>query len=348
MSTVVGELMEEDNGQSAAAPQAMAIATSRQAQEVQAAMIVARRFPRDEIKAVARIEQACKRKLLAEASQYEYKRGGTLITGPSIRLAEVMAQCWGNLDFGIIELERKSGETVAMAYCWDLETNVQQTKEFTVRHLRDTKQGPQPVRDERDVYEIVASNGARRLRACVLGVIPGDIQDIAIEACDKTLAGDNKEPLVDRIRKMVKTFADIGVRADMLETKLGHKLDAATPRELAKLGRVFTSIRDGIATIEEHFQSAPTNGGKPSLDSMTEQLEAKVAKKSQVMSFPDFLTAVDACTELGSPSQVHEVCNKSGWTDEQRAEAANVVNAKEDALRPERGTKTNKKQGELV
>ena len=81
---------------------------SRQAQEVQAAMVVAKRFPRDEIEANNRILNACKRKSLAERAIYEYPRGGENVTGPSIRLAEVMAQNWGNLDFGITELEQKN------------------------------------------------------------------------------------------------------------------------------------------------------------------------------------------------------------------------------------------------
>ena len=82
---------------------------SRQAQEVQAAMIVAKRFPRDEVMSHNRILNACKRRSLAERAVYEYPRGGENVTGPSIRLAEVMAQNWGNLDFGITELEQKNG-----------------------------------------------------------------------------------------------------------------------------------------------------------------------------------------------------------------------------------------------
>ena len=78
---------------------------SRQAQEVQAAMVIAKRFPRDEVESYNRIMQSCKRKSLAESAMYEYPRGGTKVTGPSIRLAEAMAQNWGNLDFGITELE---------------------------------------------------------------------------------------------------------------------------------------------------------------------------------------------------------------------------------------------------
>lgn len=114
---------------------------SRQAQEVQGAMVIAKRFPRDEVESFNRIMQSCKRKSLAESAMYEYPRGGTKVSGPSIRLAEAMAQNWGNIDFGITELEQKNGESQVMAYAWDLETNTRQVKIFSVPHVRGTKKG---------------------------------------------------------------------------------------------------------------------------------------------------------------------------------------------------------------
>lgn len=109
---------------------------SRQAQEVQGAMVIAKRFPRDEVESFNRIMQSCKRKSLAESAMYEYPRGGTKVSGPSIRLAEAMAQNWGNIDFGITELEQKNGESQVMAYAWDLETNTRQVKIFSVMSKR--------------------------------------------------------------------------------------------------------------------------------------------------------------------------------------------------------------------
>ena len=141
---------------------------SRQAQEVQGAMVIAKRFPRDEVESFNRIMQSCKRKSLAESAMYEYPRGGTKVSGPSIRLAEAMAQNWGNIDFGITELEQKNGESQVMAYAWDLETNTRQVKIFSVPHVRGTKKGNVPLTDPRDVYEMVANQGARRLRSCIL------------------------------------------------------------------------------------------------------------------------------------------------------------------------------------
>lgn len=148
---------------------------NRQAQEVQAAMVIAKRFPRNEVDSFNRILRSCQRKSLAETATYEYPRGGAKVTGPSIRLAEAMAQNWGNIDFGITELEQSNGESQVMAYAWDLETNTRQTKIFTVPHIRGTKKGNIPLTDPRDIYEMVANQGARRLRACILGIIPGDL-----------------------------------------------------------------------------------------------------------------------------------------------------------------------------
>ena len=227
---------------------------SRQAQEVQAAMIVAKRFPRDENEAYNRIMNSCRRKTLAEQSQYEYPRGGQKINGPSIRLAEALAQNWGNIDFGVVELDNTNGVSQVMSYAWDLETNTRQTKIFTVKHERGTRQGIKKLEDPRDVYEMVANQGARRLRACILGIIPGDVVDAAVMECNKTLTTGNKEPIGDRIRKMVDTFKkDFSVSKEMLEKYIGCKSEAWTEMDIVRIGKVFLSLRDGMSKREDYF-----------------------------------------------------------------------------------------------
>src|SRR5690625_3802818 len=181
---------------------------SREMEEVKGQIFMARQFPRNVFQAEQRILDACKRPALAETAVYSYPRGGTRVEGPSIRLAEVLAQNWGNVAFGIKELEQKNGESVAMAYAWDLETNVRQEKVFYVPHLRYTKNGVKKLTDPRDIYEMVANNGARRLRACILGIIPGDIVDKAVEECNRTLSGGNQGPLKDRLGNALKAFRE--------------------------------------------------------------------------------------------------------------------------------------------
>ncbi len=219
---------------------------SRQAQEVQAAMVVAKRFPRDERASAERILSACARESLAKDAMYEYPRGGETVTGPSIRLAEALAQNWGNIDFGIIELEQKNGESQVMSYAWDLETNTRQSKIFTVSHLRRTKKGDYALTDPRDIYELVANQGARRLRACILGVIPGDVVDMALQKCELTLKS-NKAPLEERIQKMVESFQnDFGVGADALRTYIGKNVEAFSETDVVRLAKVYRSLKDGV------------------------------------------------------------------------------------------------------
>ena len=239
------------------------MATSRQAQEVQAAMVVAKRFPRDETQAFARIMKACKRTSLAESAVYEYRRGGQVVTGPSIRLAEVLAQNWGNLDFGMIEMEQKNGESKVMAYCWDLETNVRQTKIFTVPHFRQTKTGGYALTDPRDIYEMVANQGARRVRSCILGVVPKDIVDEAVAECAKTLK-DGKGPIDDRIRKMISVYQEnFGVSVEALEKFAGCNKEAFTEQILLSLGRIYTALKDGAAKREDYFDIAKPEKEEP-------------------------------------------------------------------------------------
>lgn len=260
--------------------------TSRQTQEVQGQIIMAKKFPRDEIAARNRILTACQRKRLAEQAEYEYKRGTSKVTGTSIRLAEAMAQNWGNLDFGFVELEQRNGESQVMAYCWDLETNTRQTKIFTVPHIRETKSGNYPLTSSRDIYEMVANQAARRVRACILGIIPGDIQEEAVEQCRKTLADGEKLPLKDLIAGVLRTAKEeYAVPQESLEKYIGCKADSFSMNDLIRLKKVFNSIKDGMAKREEIFE-IPGVEKKEAEDAFAdkEKKEEKVADGQQELN----------------------------------------------------------------
>ena len=72
------------------APNAALVETesARAIQEVQAALVIGKKFPRDEKAALDRILNACTREGLAKGALYTYARGGADISGPAIRLAE--------------------------------------------------------------------------------------------------------------------------------------------------------------------------------------------------------------------------------------------------------------------
>lgn len=278
--------------------QFMGVESTRAAKEVEASVAIAKRFPRDQTQSFNKLMTACKRRSLAEVSQFAYPRGNETVTGPTIRLAEAASNAWGNMQYGIRELSQSPGESVVEAYAWDMESNVRASKVFTIPHIRWTKKGGrQELTDPRDIYEIVANNGARRLRACILEVIPGDFIDAAIEECDKTLKSDSV-PLPDRIRAMVVAFGELGVAQVMIEKRLNHKVESCNEAEVIGLKKIFRSLKEGIAKVEDFFEhigavstektSAIVEGLKsqPMVD-MAKMLNASTTEKEKEAAFMD-------------------------------------------------------------
>lgn len=254
--------------------------SQREIAEAQGAMLLAQRFPRDEAQARDRILIACQRPGLAEGAMYTYARGGTDITGPSIRLAEAIAQEWGNLTFGIRELEQRAGQSTMEAFCWDLERNVRQVKQFQVPHVRHTRQGSYSLEDPRDIYETVANQGARRLRACILGLIPGDIVEAAVEQCEATIkAKADTSPA--GLKKMLDGFGKFGVTKEQIEARLQRKLDAITPAQVVGLMKVYTSLKDGMSGPADWFATAegtaPEAGGTAGVKAALRKTREKTA-----------------------------------------------------------------------
>lgn len=224
--------------------------------EVQGAIVLAKRFRRDEMQALDRILVACQRPGLAEQALYSYSRGGTEITGPSIRLAEAIAQNWGNLSFGIRELEQRNGESTVEAFCWCMETNVRQTKTFQVKHERYTKKGKYSLEDPRDIYELIANQGARRLRAAILGIIPGDVIEAAVAQCEATLKA-KADTSPEALKKLCDAFAAYKVTKEQIEKRIQRRLDTITPAQLIQLRKIYNSLKDGMSGPADWFEAVP-------------------------------------------------------------------------------------------
>lgn len=229
--------------------------TQRAIAEVQAAMIIARSNPRDMLAANDRILNACQRQSLAECAIYQYARGGTDISGPSIRLAEAIAQNWGNMQFGIRELDQRNGESTVQAFAWDVETNTRREVTFQVPHVRYTRSGSKKLEDPRDIYEMVANQGARRLRACILAVIPGDVIDAAVTQCEETIKA-KADTSPEGQKKLVDAFAQFGVSKEHIEKRIQRRLDAIQPAQVVALKKVYASLRDGMGSPSEFFEMA--------------------------------------------------------------------------------------------
>lgn len=253
---------------------------SRQMQEVQAAMVIAKKFPRNEIESWQRIKRACQRKSLAEKAVYSYPRGKEIITGPSIRLAEVLAQNWGNIDFGTLELSNDGNVSQWMSYAWDLETNTRQTKIINIEHKRVTKNGSYELTDPRDIYELGANYAARRMRNCILGVIPGNIIEMAMLQCNQTLLDDAGMPLPDITRDVAEKFqTEFSIQLADLEKYIGYPASNFIMNDLIKLKKVYNALKDKMARREDFFEFANTDNNIVNPFDESKKEEKKKGKK---------------------------------------------------------------------
>lgn len=244
--------------------------SARESQEVQAMMVIAKRFPRDPIDAMDRILKSCTRKTLAQSAVYSYPRGGQPVEGPSIRLAETLAQEWGNIQYGIRELSQSNGESTVEAFAWDVQTNTRQVKVFQVPHVRYSKKGKQILTDPRDIYEVVANNGARRLRACILGVIPGDVIEAAMEQCSITLKA-NADVSIDGLKKIASIFQEnFNVTQEMIGKRYQCKFESLRPAQVVQLRTIYQSMKDGMSQPRDWFDVEPEKQViNPSVDDET-------------------------------------------------------------------------------
>lgn len=233
----------------------VAIEASRAIAEAQGKLIIAKNFPRDEVQAYARAMEACQRPAMAEKAFYSFPRGKQTVEGPTIRFAEELARCWGNVDYGIKELSQDDGKSEMQAYAWDLETNTQSVQNFTNPHQREAFGKMQTLTSQRDIYENNANMATRRLRSRILAVLPSWFVDGAINECKKTLAGQNETPLIDRVKNMVVQFAKIGVTQEQIERRLKRKIDTMTAEDFVEYIGIFNALKNGESKVADWFEA---------------------------------------------------------------------------------------------
>jgi len=242
--------------------QGTAIEQARAATEVQAMFLIARQFPRERKLATARMLDACSVPELADKAFYAFPRGDDTISGMTIDAVAELAQAWGNIDYGLIELRRDDvyGQSEMLAYALDLENNVRHASTFIVQHVRETKRGNYKVTSPRDIYEVNANMGNRRMRAAVLKVLPRwyKIQaEAALRATLDRMVGADKKPLEEQIEETLALFVrEFGVGRDQIEQKARKKIERWTAGDLNELKILGGSLAHKDLTIEEAFPAA--------------------------------------------------------------------------------------------
>ncbi|MEE4540951.1 hypothetical protein V2S66_03085 [Streptomyces sp. V4-01] len=299
------------SGAPARVGQGTAVEQSRAVAEVQAAIVVAQQCPRNITSAIAEMQQVCRRKALAERAFYSFPRSDGTVSGPTVQLARELARCWGNVQYGLIEMRRDDeyGESEMQAFAWDVQTNARVSSTFIVPHRRDTRNGTKKLTDMRDIYESNANNGARRVREQIFAVLPGWFVDEAVDTCRNTLKDGGGVPLPQRIAKAVQVFEGIGVHVDRIETKLGRPSSKWTEHDVTELQILFRSIDRREVTIDEAFPQARVTADEIVQAGTAPAASRPPAAPADDVSAPHEWTLQDIATSLGmSPSDLEARC----------------------------------------
>jgi len=216
------------------------------------AVSTAKKYPRNisRVKAEA-IAMATMDDETAASCFYAMPRAGKTISGPSVRCAEIVLSCWGNIRAGSRVIGNDGKVVKSQAFCHDLEKNVMVTVE------KDRKITGKDNKTFNEDMIVVTGNAAAAiaLRDATFKAIPRSLVQSCYNACRQLVAGDAK-PMSERINKALKQLAAVGVKEKEILTlyKIQSK-DQITGDQLADLFGLYNAIKDGEITPAECFKN---------------------------------------------------------------------------------------------
>ena len=183
---------------------------------------------------------------------YALPRGNKPVVGPSIRLAEIVMQQFGNCRAAarVVHVDRFEKFVEAEGIFHDLETNSATTAR--VRRRIVDRNG----RLFNDDMIIVTGNAACSIakRNAILAGVPKALWGQAYDAAMQVVKGDVKT-LSEKIEAMTKVYGAMGVTmAQVCEYLEVDGVDALTVDHVATMGVVARSIRNGDAAVEDYFR----------------------------------------------------------------------------------------------
>jgi hypothetical protein len=245
--------------------------------EIDSSIATAKAFPRsikkfmDKTLSIATISEN-----VAASCTYALPRAGGSLSGPSIRLAEIVASSYTNIRYGGRVIANDGKMITAQGICIDLENNTNCTVEVS-RKITD-KTGKTFTLD----MQVVTGNAAIAIaiRNAIFKVIPSALIGEIYEHI-QTVARGTAETLVVRRNKAVDYFRGLKVTDKQICAALEiQKIEDIDLDKLFILTGFKESIRNGDGTVESIFNPNPEKA--KAADNVT-QAEKDLAEKIKNM-----------------------------------------------------------------
>ncbi len=293
---------EFDGDSLAVSGESMSTAMSaRETAKIQSRYMMAMRFPRSWETVRHKMLAACKRPGFSDTAWYSLPYGER-VEGFSIKFAEEAARNMGNIHVQtMITFENETERHVSIE-ATDLENNIQidttavvkktTLKKFlkkgqtSISVMTNSYGEPVYVVEATDAEMIKKQNSeiSKAYRNSVLRFLPGDIKAECQDLIIGIRGGKNVDDKVGFRRKIIDSFADLGVSLDDLEWYLEHPIDSSSPSELSTLRDLYSDIKEGKTTWTQVANSLRTERGekeepkKEALDEVADKFKKKGGK----------------------------------------------------------------------
>ena len=199
----------------------------------------------------------------AKTCHYSVPRGGKSVSGPSVHLAKILAQNWGNMRIEARVVATDDKHVTSQAVAFDLETNLAikvEVKRSIVGKF---------ARYNDDMITVTGNAGnSIALRNAVLAVIPKGVVDKCYNTAKAMITGDvsDETKLIARRKQVVDGLKDTyGVAEKDILAAIGKQaINHITADDIIVLIGIGQAIKDGDTTVEEAFK-----GGRPPAEAVT-------------------------------------------------------------------------------
>ena len=178
------------------------------------------------------------------------------IKGGSIRLAEIIANAWGNLHAATRIIENDGRHITAEGVAWDLETNVKITMQNKISIRFGEKDGKGGYTANADMQTVLSNAAsAKALRNSIFKVVPKALVDRILEKAMTFSVGDQKT-LNKKVQEVVEKLTKMGIdKQAMLDYYTCKSINEFTPEILRSLIGLGTAIKEGHIKIDEVFKA---------------------------------------------------------------------------------------------
>ncbi|CAL2094628.1 hypothetical protein [Tenacibaculum sp. 190524A02b] len=191
----------------------------------------------------------------AESCNYIVPRAGKAIAGPSVHLARILAQQWGNMRIDAKVTSILEKQIVSEAIAFDLENNL--AVKIEVRKSIVNKYGKRYSEDMITVTGNAAN--ATALRNAIFNVIPKSVTQKTYEAAKKTITGDlsTEEKLIKKRTQVLNGLKDHYkvTEEDVLKTIGKESINNINSDDIVNIIGIVQAIKDGDTTLKNTFHA---------------------------------------------------------------------------------------------